>query len=81
MHRHLGEFRIAVIGLAVGEGEFGGLDQVMDIGGRIMTHRVKVKTFQQPQLLKKDRTLRPGLAFVHGDAAIVGADRLLDIAS
>ena len=53
----------------------------MDVVGGIVAHRDEVETLEEAQLLQEDRPLRPRLAFVDGDAAVVRTDRRFDFGS
>ena len=71
LDRHVDEIGIAVKGLAVGEGELGGLDlQVDEIrSGRI--EAVEVEALQHRELLQGDGTLRPGPGLEHAVAPVI----------
>ena len=69
---------IAVVGLAIGEGELGGLDNGVDVVGGVVAHRGEVEAFEQLELLQEDGALRPGSALEDGHAAVVRARGRLD---
>ena len=60
--RHGGELGIAVVALAVGEGELGALEVHVQVLGGVVAERAQVEAFEKPQLLQQDRTLAPGAA-------------------
>ena len=70
---------IAVVEVAVGEGEVHRLVEGVDVAGRVVAHRLEVGVLQDVQRLEHDRPLYPGGQLVHVDAAVVRADRLLDV--
>ncbi len=55
--RNVDEVRVTVVGLAVGESELGGFDYIVKVLGRIVPERTQVKSFEQAQLLEKNRAL------------------------
>jgi hypothetical protein len=77
--RHVPHRRIGVIGLAVGEGQFQRLGQVVDIIGAVVADRLDVGAFEQGQGLQQHRALAPRAAsenFQVAKAAALGrADR------
>ena len=78
VERNVDEFRIAVVRLAIGERELGGLDDGVDVVGGVVAHRGEVEALEQLELLQKYRALRPWPALEDRDAAIVGAHRRFD---
>ena len=78
LHRHVDKIRIAVPGLAVGEGELGAFDDEMDKIRPERVEAVEIETLQQRQLLQQHRPLAPRAALGDRVAAIVEGDRRLD---
>ena len=76
--RNADEVRIAVIGLAVGEGELGAFHHGVDELGAKRIHRANIEPAQQGKLLQEHRTLAPRTAFQHGVAVVVVRDRIFD---
>ena len=71
LHRHVGGVRVAVPGLAVGEGELGDLGDGVDVVGRQVPGGVQVEAGQQRELLQEDRALAPRAGLEHAVAAVV----------
>ena len=67
--RHVGEFGIAVVCLAIGEGKLGGFDHRMNVVGGVVAHRGEIDTVENAQGLQQHRSLAPGAAAMHGDVA------------
>ena len=61
-HRNVGSVRVGDVGIAIGEGEFLGFDQQMQVFGGIMTKAPQVVTFDDVQ------------HFQRGDPLGLGAD-------
>ena len=78
LHRHVDEFRIAVVALAVSERELQRLGQKVDVGRRVEPERLQVIARQERQDLGEHRSLTPRTARV--DVVLVKADahRFLD---
>ena len=57
--RHLHEIRVAVIGLAIGEGELHRLDDMVDEFGTGRAHPGEIDAFEDLQRLQEGRTLAP----------------------
>src|SRR5207302_1137807 len=78
IQRHVYETGVTVVALAIGEGQLGGLDvDVQELGG-VVPESAQIETFEQLQVLEKDRALRPWAALEHFDAAVGRARRVLD---
>ena len=77
-HRHIGEIRVPVPGLAVGKGELGAFHDRVD---KFLAHRVhggEVKAREQRHLLEEGRALAPGAAFEDGVALVFVGERRFD---
>ena len=72
------EVGIAVVEVAVGEGEAHRLVEGVDVGGRVVAHRLEVRLLQEVERLEHRRALLPEGKLVDGDPLVRGADRLLD---
>src|SRR5438552_12547189 len=77
--RHRDKRRIAVETVAVGEGELGALDLQVDEIGPGGVKPVKIKAFQQSELLQQHRSLAPEPCLANGEAAIIIGDRRLRV--
>ena len=71
--RDIGEGRIAVPGLPVGERQLGALDHGVDVLGGL--HRRQLEARQQRELLQEDRALAPGLRLADGQARVLQGER------
>ena len=69
---------VAVIGLAVGVGEFGGFDDRVDEVGAGWVHGADVEALEEGELLEEDGALAPGAAFEDGVAVVVVGDGVFD---
>jgi hypothetical protein len=75
--RHIGELRVAVPGLAVGEGELCALsDGVYPFRARL-AHGDEVESLEQPELLEEDGRLAPRACLEDLVAVVVDRQRLL----
>ena len=72
---HAGEERIAVVALAIGEGQLGRLGDSVDVGDGVVAQRGEVEPFQQAELLQEDGSLAPGAAGEQPDVAERALDR------
>ena len=72
------EIGVAVIGLAIGEGELRALDERVHEVRAERVHRREIEVLEQRELLEEDRALAPGPAFEHRVAVIVERDRVFD---
>ena len=70
--------RVAVIEVAIGEGEVHRLVDRVDVICAVVTHRAHVEVLEDVQRLQQRRALRPDVELVDLDAAVTGAERLLD---
>ena len=65
--------------MPVGEGEFQGLHQGVDIGWRVVAETAQIEPVQDAQGLQQHRPLAPGAAAMHGDIAEPHRKRRFDI--
>ena len=72
VHRHLHEVRIAVIGVAIGEGGVQRRDDQVEVLGRVVAERPQGVPLQDVQRLGQDRPLAPRPAGEHVVATVVG---------
>ena len=70
---------IAVVEVAVGEGEVHRLVEGVDVPGRVVAHSPQIGVLQDVQCLEHDGSLHPGRQLVDVDAAVVRAHRFLDV--
>ncbi len=77
VERHVGEVRIAVPRLAIGERELRALGDRVDVLRRVLAHPREVEALEQPQLLEEDRRLAPRPGLEHLVAVVVDRERLL----
>ena len=76
--RHVGESRIAVPGLAVGEGELRALRHCVHVLGARMAERRELEALEQAQLLQEDGRLAPRTCLQHCQPGVVdGEGRLV----
>ena len=78
IERHVDEDRVAEIRLAVGGGELQRLGHRVDVGGRVVPHRLRSMPVQDIQRLQHHRPLRPGAAAIDIEVAEAGAARRFD---
>ena len=76
---HVVEARVAVVGLAVGEGQLGALGHRVQVLRRVVAHRRQVELCQQRKLLQEHRALGPAGALEDIQSVVVQADRLLEV--
>ena len=73
------EVRIAVVEVAVGEGEVHRLVQRVDVARGVVAHRLQVHRLQDVQRLQHHRALHPGVQLVDVDVLVARLHRLLDV--
>ena len=79
-HRLLGrEGGVAVVEVAVGEGQAHRLVEGVDVAGRVVPHRLEVGVLEDVERLQHRRPLRPDRELVDVDALVRGPDRLLEL--
>ena len=78
IERHVVEAWVAVVGLAVGEGQLGALNHRVQVLRRVVAHRLQVELLQQGQLLQEHRALGPAGALEDIQTVVVQADRLFE---
>ena len=76
LKRHLDKRGIAIILVAVGEGQLHRLGDDMNVVRRLETHLLELEPFEQSQHLEHRRTLRPRTAFEHRIAPITHMHRI-----
>ena len=72
------EIGVAIVRLAVGEGEFGGLYPAVQVVGCVVSERRCVHRSQDSEVLKEGRPLRPGGALVDVQLPVLQGDGFLD---
>ena len=74
-HRHVDEIRVAIVGVAVGEGQLQRLQHRVDVLCRVVAHALEVAAFQDAQGVQIHRPLAPRAAGVNVDALVVNHRR------
>ena len=79
LHRLLGrKVDVAVIEVAVGEGQVHGLIDGVDVARGVVAHGLEIDVLQDVERLQHGRPLRPGVELVDVDPLVCRADRLLE---
>ncbi len=72
------EIDVAVIEIAIGEGQVHGLIDGVDVARGVVAHGLEIDVLQDVERLQHGRSLRPDVELVDVDSLVGGADRLLD---